>query len=514
MLSFIIRRLASTLVVLIVASFIVYQLTAISGDPLRDLRASIDLSAQARIAYLTDALNLDVPPILRYFLWLAGAAGFLIGRGDLGISIAKGEAPVIDALAGAMFSTLQLITLATVLSIVVGVAVGMTTALRQYSGYDYSVTFFAFVFYSLPIFWVAVLLKEFGAIRFNRFLEDPTFSTTTISITALVLAVVSTGIAGGGLKTRIRVFLGSLVLSVLLLIAMNLTGWLKTPSIGLVGVVMMSAMIAGLALLLSTGFAQKRAVLIVGGMAAISGAMWLPGQYLFFYLEGPLGILAAIGGMAAIGVGLGFAFGGDAKRDIARTAGVVGGFSGLVLVIDEALQYWSRYLELIPMKTGFVSTIGAVTPTIGRENNMWLSILDSYAHLILPTAALMIISVAGYTRYSRASLLEVLNQDYIRTARAKGLNERTVIVRHAFRNAMIPIATIIAFDISGLIGGAIITERVFAWQGMGALFNDGLNAVDVNLVMGFFLVTGLFAVVGNLVADLLYTALDPRIRVN
>jgi peptide/nickel transport system permease protein len=206
MLSFIIRRLASTLVVLLVASFIVYQLTAISGDPLRDLRASIDLSAQARIAYLTDALNLDVPPILRYFLWLAGAAGFLIGRGDLGISIAKGEAPVIDALAGAMFSTLQLITLATVLSIVVGVAVGMTTALRQYSGYDYSVTFFAFVFYSLPIFWVAVLLKEFGAIRFNRFLEDPFFSTTAISIIALVLAAVSTGIAGGGLKTRIRVF--------------------------------------------------------------------------------------------------------------------------------------------------------------------------------------------------------------------------------------------------------------------------------------------------------------------
>jgi peptide/nickel transport system permease protein len=87
------------------------------------------------------------------------------------------------------------------------------------------------------------------------------------------------------------------------------------------------------------------------------------------------------------------------------------------------------------------------------------------------------------------------------------------VVRHAFRNAMIPITTIIAFDISGLIGGAIITERVFAWEGMGSLFNRGLAAVDVNLVMGFFLVTGLFAVLGNLVADLLYSALDPRIRV-
>jgi peptide/nickel transport system permease protein len=304
------------------------------------------------------------------------------------------------------------------------------------------------------------------------------------------------------------------VLSGALLIALNVTAWLKYPSMGLVGVVLVSTLIAGVALLLSSGFGQRRAVLIVGGMALVTGMMWLPGQYLFFYLEGPLGILAIVSIMAGIGVLLAFVFGGDAKRETARTAGIVGGLSGLVLVVDEALQYWSQYLDLIPIKNGFVSTIGAVTPTIAREENMWLSLLDSYAHLLLPTAALMIISVAGYTRYARASLLEVMNQDYIRTARAKGLNERTVIVRHAFRNAMIPIATIIAFDISGLIGGAIITERVFAWQGMGALFNQGLNAVDVNLVMGFFLVTGLFAVLGNLVADLLYTSLDPRIRVN
>jgi peptide/nickel transport system permease protein len=310
------------------------------------------------------------------------------------------------------------------------------------------------------------------------------------------------------------VFIGALVLSGALLIALNVTAWLKYPSMGLVGVVLVSTLIAGVALLLSSGFGQRRAVLIVGGMALVTGMMWLPGQYLFFYLEGPLGILTIVSIMAGIGVLLAFVFGGDAKRETARTAGIVGGLSGLVLVVDEALQYWSQYLDLIPIKNGFVSTIGAVTPTIAREENMWLSLLDSYAHLLLPTAALMIISVAGYTRYARSSLLEVMNQDYIRTARAKGLNERTVIVRHAFRNAMIPIATIIAFDISGLIGGAIITERVFAWQGMGALFNQGLNAVDVNLVMGFFLVTGLFAVLGNLVADLLYTSLDPRIRVN
>ncbi len=514
MLSFILRRLAATLVVLLVASFVVYQLTAISGDPLAELRASRDPNAQDRIAYFTDVLNLDVPPLLRYFFWLGGAAGCLIGRCDLGVSISKGEMPVIEALSGAMTSTLQLITLATILSILIGVAVGMTTALRQYSGYDYTVTFFAFVFYSLPIFWVAVLLKEFGAIRFNRFLGDPVLSPTTLSLVALFLALLVMGIVGGGLATRLKSFALTLLFGGGLLVFLNITQWLKYPSLGLVGVLLLSSMVAGVVLLLSTGFGQRRAVLIVGGMAAVAAAMWLPGQYLFFYLQGPLGIVAMIAIMAGIGIALGLIFGGDSKREIARAAGITGALSGLILVVDEALQYWSRFTELIPMKTGFISTIGAVTPTIAREDNMWLSILDSYSHLILPTIALMIVSVAGYTRYARASLLEVLNQDYIRTARAKGLNERVVVVRHAFRNAMIPIATIIAFDISGLIGGAIITERVFAWEGMGALFNRGLQGVDVNLVMGFFLVTGLFAVLGNLVADLLYGALDPRIRVN
>jgi peptide/nickel transport system permease protein len=514
MLSFIVRRLAATLLVLLVASFVVYQLTAISGDPLLELRGSNDPDVQQKIAYLSDLLDLDVPPVLRYFFWLSGAAGCLIGQCDLGISIAKGEMEVTTLLGGAMFSTLQLITLATILSILVGVAVGMTTALRQYSGYDYTVTFFAFVFYSLPIFWVAVLLKEYGAIRFNRFLAEPVLSTQTLLITTLVLAVIITGIVGGGLVTRLKTFAISLALSGGLLTALNLTQWLKYPSIGLVGVVLLTLVIAGVVLILTTGFGHRRAVMIVGSMALVAAAMWLPGQYLFLYVQGPLGILLIVAIMAAIGVGLAFLLGGDSRREIARAAGFTGAMAGLVLVVDEALQYWQTFTQLLPMKTGFISTIGAVTPTIRREENMWLSLLDSYSHLLLPTAALMIVSVAGYTRYARASLLEVLNQDYIRTARAKGLSERVVVVRHAFRNAMIPIATIIAFDISGLIGGAIITERVFAWEGMGALFNRGLQAVDVNLVMGFFLVTGLFAVIGNLVADLLYSSLDPRIRVS
>jgi peptide/nickel transport system permease protein len=134
-------------------------------------------------------------------------------------------------------------------------------------------------------------------------------------------------------------------------------------------------------------------------------------------------------------------------------------------------------------------------------------------HLFLPTIALTLISFAGYIRYSRGTLLEVLNQDYIRTARAKGLNERTVIMRHAFRNTLIPLTTIMVVDFAGIVGGAIITERVFGWYGMGTLFNRAITSQDLNLLMGVFFITATLAVMANLIADLLYSALDPRIRV-
>ncbi|MEY4743680.1 MAG: hypothetical protein RIR34_1019, partial [Actinomycetota bacterium] len=127
--------------------------------------------------------------------------------------------------------------------------------------------------------------------------------------------------------------------------------------------------------------------------------------------------------------------------------------------------------------------------------------------------ALTLISFAGYVRFSRGSLLEVLNMDYIRPARAKGLTERTVIVRHGMRNALLPLTTILVNDFAGVLGGAIITERVFGWKGMGQLFNQALNNYDLNLFMGVFMITSILTVLANLVADLLFGVVDPRIRI-
>ncbi|MBN9376180.1 MAG: ABC transporter permease, partial [Cellulomonas sp.] len=158
-----------------------------------------------------------------------------------------------------------------------------------------------------------------------------------------------------------------------------------------------------------------------------------------------------------------------------------------------------------------IGTIGASIPNL--DGDFWITGLDKFSHLVLPTTALLLISLASYTRYSRASMLEVMGQDYVRTARAKGLSERVVVTRHAFRNALIPLATVVAFDIGQLLGGAVITENVFSIKGMGQLFIQGLQRQDPNPVMGTFIVVAISAVVFNLIADLAYSALDPRVRV-
>lgn len=138
--------------------------------------------------------------------------------------------------------------------------------------------------------------------------------------------------------------------------------------------------------------------------------------------------------------------------------------------------------------------------------------IDRLQHIALPVITLAITSFALYSRYMRASMLDVINSDYVRTARAKGLSEWRVISRHVFRNALIPITTVAALNVGGLLGGAIITETIFSLDGIGAYFVQKLQATDLYAVMGWLLVTSVIIIVFNLVADVLYGFLDPRIR--
>jgi peptide/nickel transport system permease protein len=138
--------------------------------------------------------------------------------------------------------------------------------------------------------------------------------------------------------------------------------------------------------------------------------------------------------------------------------------------------------------------------------------LDRVQHMVLPIVTLAYVNVATYSRYQRASMLEVLHSDYIRTARAKGLSERTVTMKHALRNALIPIVTVAALNFGAVLGGAVITETIFAWPGMGKFFIDSLIRGEIYTLMAWLMVTAVAVIGANLVADIIYGWLDPRIR--
>ena len=147
--------------------------------------------------------------------------------------------------------------------------------------------------------------------------------------------------------------------------------------------------------------------------------------------------------------------------------------------------------------------------SVGQQGD----VVNLLEHMVLPVAVLMLTSVAAWSRYQRDSMLEVLHTDYVRTARAKGVPRRQVIRRHALRNALIPFVTVVAIDAGVLLGGVVVVERVFSWPGLGLLFFDALERSDYPVILAWMAVATVFVVLFNLLADILYAALDPRIRV-
>jgi peptide/nickel transport system permease protein len=140
--------------------------------------------------------------------------------------------------------------------------------------------------------------------------------------------------------------------------------------------------------------------------------------------------------------------------------------------------------------------------------------IDRVQHLVLPVLTLAIIGIAGYSRFMRASMLEVINADYVRTARAKGLIERRVLLKHAFRNALIPLMTLAAIDFGTFFGGAVITETIYSLDGMGLYFINSLIAGETYAVMAWLMITATMVVMFNLIADIILGFLDPRIRLD
>lgn len=512
MIRFIVRRTLSTAVVLLVVTLVLFLLLDTALDYFADLRQSTSPNIADLYEARAKLLDLDTPAIIRYFQWLAGASGCLIGSCDLGTAWVSGQR-VTDQLQGAVVNTVKLVTGATLVSILVGIFLGMVSAIRQYSGFDYFITFVSFLLYSLPVFWVAVLLKQYGAIEFNNFLSDPVVGWTPIIVVSLLAGLIWMGALGGDRRRRAISFVGATAVTFGVIMYILATGWLHHPSFGILGIAVFALAAAIAVTFLSTGFSNRRALWTALTVAVIGIGLYMPLQNLFWYVEmNWLWILLLLALAVGIGLAVGAAFRGPDPLVSGRTGAITAVVISVLVFIDRVFQEWGRYSDHPAINHRPIATIGARTPNL--SGNFWFENLDSFTHLLLPSIALVLISIASYTRYTRGSMLEVMNQDYIRTAKAKGLPSRTVVMRHALRNALLPLASIVPVDIITMIGGAVITETIFGWAGMGKLFIDSMNRNELDPIMAYIVITGLLAVVANLVADFLYAVLDPRIRVD
>jgi peptide/nickel transport system permease protein len=170
---------------------------------------------------------------------------------------------------------------------------------------------------------------------------------------------------------------------------------------------------------------------------------------------------------------------------------------GLIYVFAVYFKRWG--LPYFPTGGMFDPEAGS-----GWQQTLW--------HMVLPVTAISVISIAAYSRYVRANMLEVIGQDYIRTARAKGLANRRIVFVHALKNAALPLVTVVGLDLPFLLAGAVVTETIFAWPGMGRLFYDHTTRSDFPVLMGIIMIISVAVVIFQILTDMTYTFLDPRIR--
>ncbi len=175
-------------------------------------------------------------------------------------------------------------------------------------------------------------------------------------------------------------------------------------------------------------------------------------------------------------------------------------------------SFWLAYLLILATVKLFGYPVLGMRSFVTEDFTTMEIVMDRLWHLMLPSIILAIGGIAGLSRYTRSSMLEVVRQDYVRTAKAKGLPEETVFYKHALRNALLPIITIFGFLIPDLIGGSIIMESVFAWPGIGRLSYQAVLARDYPVVMTILTISAVLTLIGNFVADILYAVVDPRIR--
>ncbi|MDO4241496.1 MAG: ABC transporter permease, partial [Microbacteriaceae bacterium] len=314
MLKYILRRLGSAVLVLFSASVIVYVLVINSGDPLQDLRESNQPNREQLMRARTENMGLELPWYQRYGTWLAGVGRCFIGQCDLGLN-REGQ-PVTETLAISASSTLRLVIVATILAIIIGVAVGIITAIRQYSGLDYAVTFGTFLFFSLPTFWAAVMLKVFLGIGMNKWIEEPTYDYAVISVVALLIALAMQAVMAGSLLRRAITAAATFATVLVAFFVMEQTNFAWEPQIGPVMVAVFGAAAAVGLTALFAGIRNTRVLYAGLVTAALSIGAYFIAMPLMdganFFVVIALGISAI-----AVGILVGNLMGGIDKRGAA-----------------------------------------------------------------------------------------------------------------------------------------------------------------------------------------------------
>jgi len=199
-----------------------------------------------------------------------------------------------------------------------------------------------------------------------------------------------------------------------------------------------------------------------------------------------------------------------------RPGGAVDRGVGAVALFLYALpDFWFALMAMfvIAYQLHLLPYVGMTNSALYPTYGFWEKVGDRIAHLILPAGTLALVAAAGISRYQRAAMLDAMSQDYVRTARAKGVDEGRILRHHVFRNALLPVITLIGLWLPALLGGAVIIERIFSWPGIGSLAANGVATRDAPLVLAITVLSSVLVVLGSLLADLLYAVADPRVRV-
>jgi peptide/nickel transport system permease protein len=390
------RRVLFMVPLLLAISIAIFGLVQLQpGDFVDELRLANPKMTQADAERLRREYGLDQPWYVQYGKWLQKAAVL-----DFGVSRTNGYMSATEfVFSQRLGNTMLLSSAAFILALVIGIPVGIYAAVRQYSTLDYVTTFLSFVGYSVPVFWLGIMM--------------------------LIL------------------------------------------------------------------FSVQLKILPSGGIGTEGVTPYVESQTLF-NVTGPIQNIEARATGTVITVGV---YNPETQQDEPRAFTLPPG-------------------ERPSVEVGAYASEGQSAGQVVTASS-WINwTLDRLKYLILPAIALSLIQMAGWTRFMRASLLEVVNQDFVRTARSKGLNERVVIYKHALRNALIPIVTLIGLSIPGLLNGAVLTETVFNWPGMGTALLDSVVQKDYNVAMVILMLLAIATLVSNLITDLLYALVDPRIRYN